>query len=414
MKIVSNLIVSSVEKITTSFTCVLSTLKRICRRGLYFLNIFSTYFKDHRLFTSILIFTFLLFILGAFAITFPVKQPFEGELVVSQMGLKFLKNQKSFLEDFRVNKVVIRGEGKYELGQGVFISPQQSELQNLNRITLNLQSIDSSLEISVKEKNFPLDIEKLDLSQGSVVKGLRYSPDTSLYFGLEQVGKSSKIQVNFSDRVKISCIGECQIKELNRSLPKVDFDFEAQNPSYAFSLLKTSSIDFEMANLEDRPFKGSYSVDWAILAKRRGFYDQSSYESSIISGVVRMLGNAIRVNQGQFLLLGKQKKSSPVEHYLTDIKQINYIEVVNKKGDQLIISADELEISESYSGLKVGLSGKTDQVKIGINSLLPVELLSTSFLSQFSPDLQNAIILIFTSASSILLTWIFGNIPKKS
>lgn len=406
-------------EIFLAFSCNL--VKKTTSAWLSLFSRVESSISQNRTFYGILLLTIITAVLIISGYLVGSRLPFEGEVLVKQISLEASEDQV-FLQNLLTQKIGIEGKSIYTLGLGAFSSEQVPELTNFSKITLITKTRGSRIEIrTLSPKN--MQIASMRIKSGAKVIDLRYQPNQTLYFELKQIVDSRNIQIDFGGPVSINCVGECYIQEADESFQDINFVFQTNISEFFITSPSEADFDISLKDVDNQEIFWGYNStnkvaftkvkDNYLSSNRRNNLNNSSYsQSSILAGIVRLSGKNLRLESGQFLLIGDQDIDEQVSEGAEDIQQIRYIEIIDRKTSTNINDkSSQVFESNSLVGLKIGFSGETESLSVGLSPKLPVESISTSFFSRFSPELTSFLLLIFASFFGGTLTWLFGNFP---
>jgi len=380
--------------------------------------------KQHKsciLTVILLVFTGFYFVVNLF----PQPIPFEGNLIVNRLGFNS-REERLLLNQVHIDEITIKGKQIYKFSgtKGDFTSNEEPYIKELEELTIQLQDEESYLNIASDSKQTGLQLSELILQQNTQVEQLFYNPDRSLHLELIQPDNSSRstdvlrpLKLNIGNVAQITCKGNCFIPDL-KSSRKNNFSFKHQSIGEFQPLLPSTAIfDIKLHNFDKKPFFGNIDVNKVRLIRQQKKLTDNNYnfyESSIISGVVRIAEQNLNLKKEQFLILGWQNSTQDFTEALIgglkDISKLRYIHVLYpEESKELQVSDEKVELSESTLGLEIGISGKTSRLAIGINPYLPVHVVQGSFLKKFPNDVMNFFNVVFAALFASLLTRLFSS-----
>jgi hypothetical protein len=382
-----------------------------------------TYLKRHPLYTTIFLWLILVsFIAAGYLLPIPI--PFEGNLIVDRIS--FIAKQPCILfNKVKIDEITLKGKQVYTFNgvKGDFNSSEEPQLQKLENLTVQLEDEESYLTITSISNQTSFELSELVLQKATQIHQLAYSPERHFHVELNQAASDKStddhrpVHLNIGTRVRVSCKGKCSVLDLKLS-NRGSFIFEHQAIGDFQPLLTTKVIlDVKLHNSDKKPFFGNIIVDKVRFVREQENLNDNSYsfsESAILSGVIRIAGQNLDLKKEQFLLLGWQDPSSTLTDGLPDIQKLRYVHVVYpEESKELQISDDKVQLSESSSGIEVGISGETSRLAVGINPYIPIKIIQGNFFSRLPNDVMNFLNIFFAALFGSLLTWLFDKLPKK-
>ncbi len=351
----------------------------------------------------------LVVILGSLSLvmlnTLPTSHNFEGKLLVSSLSFTNNESDRLLLKDVRnLEEISISGRQKFTLA-GRINSTSHPQLNKLDRLDIELLDTYSYLRI-VPTTN--LSLQELRLQPQTRIKNLKYaSYSHNIAFTLEP-GSSSPpfLLFNPGSSLSITLFG---YRLGNSSLASNDTPLEFTLDTTQFQLTPTQAID---VNLQLPPQNNPGDLFWRNIKVTKVKFERlvqsgknvgdDIFDSTIISGEIRMAKQALKLEENQFLIITEP-----------GVQTLNQIEIVQPDPSQnleLKTSGDNLKLSEAPQGLDVSISGTTTSIQAGLNPKLAIAQIQGSFLSPYvSQDVTIAIISFSAGLIVSLLSWLFNN-----
>ncbi|MEH1844685.1 MAG: hypothetical protein V7L25_06675 [Nostoc sp.] len=348
------------------FVISASTLKRLLRT-------ISNHQNSFLVLLLILFFTIL-----TFAAIVPGKHTFEGNIISQEMSFIYNgQESKLFLQDIRGIKE-LENEGKQTLTfTGNFQSETWPELNQLDLLKIHLKDSESRwiLAPANLQATSEINLDELRLQPNTKVAGLSYDfYRNQLAFSLQS---NSKLNLKSNQNTTLDLyLGEQPIKVivegyelLDLKLPNqpdkqtpLEFIVNPNNKKLNLEIAQNTNIYITLA----KPPK-SESEEWfreKIETKDVKFLDLDRNGkdarddlkiSTIVEGKIRMVGQEQDIKQNQFLM--GENPDTPL-----NIELIRHLQIVPKKG------------------IEARFSGKTKEIKIGLDQDFPVSQIQGSWL----------------------------------
>lgn len=366
---------------------LLTFLKKLWQNSLKFAR------KSPRL-ISLLVLTLSLILFIVTVTLLPSEQPFEGRLELN--NLSFISNiDQPFLNNINTIKQISVENSLPLTLTGTF---NDLTLQNINQITLKpLTNSNPSWQIE-SSSNLNLEIQELQLTQDSQINNLHYD-SYNKRLSLEIIPKSPlTLTINPSDTLTLR-FNNYQIPQLpnTKSItwqPDNQLILEIKQPiklSFQFPEIPNSAIFREQLSVKE--------VKFNELIVNSSDFSQNYQKSSIVGGIIRLANQNHDLADGQFLTF-----------YPADsIRNLFHLKLTSEKSSTLKTNDNQtLSINESFEGLNVDISGKSKQIKIGINPNLPIATFQASLLEKWLPrDAVIGLIAFLSSLVATLIGWIW-------
>ncbi|MEH2011434.1 hypothetical protein [Nostoc sp.] len=377
-----------------------SALKRLLR----------TISNHQKLFLVLLLLLF--FTLLTFAAILPGTHTFEGNIIAQEMSFIYNgEESKLFLQNIRgINK--LENEGRQTLTfTGNFKSETWPEINKLTSLKIQLKDGDSRWIIASAnpQDTSEISIDELRLQPNTKITGLSYDfYRNQLAFSLQP---NSNLNQKISPNTLNLDLGGQPIKVIvegyelpDLKLPNqpdnqipLDFIVNSNNKKINLEITQQTSIDITVAKTpkyeSEQWFRGKIKTEnlQFIDVDRTGKDVRDDLKiSTIVEGKIRMAEQERDIKQNQFLM--GESANTPL-----NIQEIRNLEIVPKKG------------------IEARFSGKTKEIKIGLDPDFPVSRIQGSWLDGVLP--RDAIIALFSFGAATvanLLSWLFSNASKSS
>ncbi|WP_088239448.1 hypothetical protein [Calothrix rhizosoleniae] len=359
-------------------------------------------------FVLLLLITFTVISLAALV---PGIHVFEGNLIVEEMSFTYAEQQpKLFLQTIRhISNLESQGIQALTF-TGKFTSPSAPQLNQLDTLTIELT--DSTSRFIIIPVNSPetseIDINELRLQPNTKVMGLSYdSYRKRLAFSLQpqptpELGNRENIfKIYLGEQpLKIFLEGYklpgVNLPENPDEQAQLELNVNPDNKELNLKITQDNTISLTVSKPpeenEQQWFHGRIAtkdVKFQRLLRSGDIRDDLAI-STILEGKVRMAEQEREIQKNQFLM--SEKPDVPL-----NIELIRHLQIVPKKG------------------LEVRFSGKTQQLKIGLDKDFPVSTIQGSQLDGILP--RDAIIAIFSFAAGTitsLLSYVIENVSKST
>ncbi|WP_449418347.1 hypothetical protein [Phormidium nigroviride] len=401
------------------------------------------YLWQNPLFSFVLL-GLLVFTLITLSALLPATHNFEGNLIAKEISFTYDDNRESFIENIDgIQKISVFGntpDNKDIVFEGKNFKSSCKALENLNnpktpndpiiiRVALtddNSQWIITPIE-DVKKRGVSqsqIKIEKLKLEKGTLIKNLTYENLTTkqIKFNLNSTSSDANILDLDLDvgkepiKIELSNYKFSGDNQPNCENDNLTFTFEPDTTKINTFLLITraniaANISKISANIsiELKTPPEDSSSSWFLqnlIVKNVNFTKESRRDSSesvnestIISGIVRMAGQDITLETGQFLIVKPD-----------DIKRLRRIDFSKTNQPE---KAETTQPENPEEGLKVLISGKTDRIEVGLDKKLPTSSIQGTWLNRYIPrDIIIGLFAICGAVISYLLYWLL-EYPSK-
>jgi hypothetical protein len=396
------------QVITTISICLLTGVKTlstlVIKKGKQLVN-----YLVHRKIVLFVLFLFLVFGFLCLAAIMPKTHIFEGNLIVEEFSFTYNGWQdKLFLESVRgIRHFEIDGVINNELTfSGEFQSTSSPQINQFKKpIKIRLKNRNSKFVIEPVNINntSSIDIEELRITPDTEISGFTYNfsqKQHQLAFSLQQNSRSTRQ----SNKLKIY-LGQKPIKVILEDYDISGFNqniFDQQQPlefiltpkSQDFNLELTQKNNIYLSLNESSQTDPNQWFQQKIDTKnvyfqrldRTGDVSDDVTVSTIVEGKIRMVEQERELKANQFLM--GEKPDIPL-----NIERIRHLQIAPKKG------------------LEVRISGKTQQIQIGLDKDFPVSRIQGSWLDGILP--RDAIIGLF-SFGAATLTYLLGFVIENA
>ncbi|MEH2010911.1 hypothetical protein [Nostoc sp.] len=331
-----------------------------------------------------------------FAAILPSAHIFEGNLIVEEMSFTYSGQEpKLFLQSMR-QITNLESEGIQTLTfTGKFKSESLPQLNQLDTLKIELNDSKSKLIIAPANPKLPseIDLSELRLQPNTTVAGLSYdSYNKILNFYLqphlapELSNTPNNLKLYLGEQpLKISLEGYKFIG-INLAISPdtqtpIEFNLTPDNKELKLEITQNNKIyitTFRPPQDESEQwFRGKIATKDVQFQRvdSNGNLSDNLAISTIIEGKIRMVEQEREIRQNQFLM-GK-KADTPL-----NIERISHLQIAPEKG------------------LEVRISGKTEQIKIGLDKEFPVSSIQGSWLDGVLP--RDAIIALFSFGAATI------------
>ncbi len=391
-------------------------LKDLVKKGFKFVKqawiLYLDIFRSHTRGTVavLVILTVIILLIVAYL---PTIQPFEGNLIVSELNFTCrqddpFKNDHLLIKDLRsVQEIALSSEEQEFKLVGSFTNESEPWLQSVEELSLKPTSTDSQLLLTATSpENAGLDLSELRLHTGDRVKQLRYDAyNRILSFTLEP--DSVGIPIEFD--VKSSPLIQATAERYEIDSPKVKRKFVE---SLAFQFQPTGAIKFNQAvtvsiNLGMSNGDGLWGnlwvdgVDFKVLRENPTRPSDDFYDSTIRSGFIQVAHQKLDLEADQFLSL---KKGSIIN--LRRLKILG-LPASTTDGNSSVSDTSTPPPEQQLAnldriGLSVIISGQAQKIEVGLDPKLPIKRIDSNWLNRtFSDD---AITALVSSAFAFIAT----------
>ncbi len=208
----------------------------------HLLKSFCRWLKKNQKFTIVFLATLSLVFLSIFGGIIPVKQNFEGNLLVKSFSFTCQENESLLLKDVdNLSQIDLSGLKKFTLA-GTFSSLADPELDKRERLEIESIRENSTLTIT---PTADFILQELRLQKETRVKNLKYAPFNNLLaFSLQPNSQPVNLSFNPSGNpIKITLSG---YKIANLPLKKEDIPLEFNLSTTEFQLEIQQAIDVNL------------------------------------------------------------------------------------------------------------------------------------------------------------------------
>jgi len=376
---------------------------------------FWRFIRKNLKFCTVFIVTLALVFLSIFWGIIPVKQNFEGNLLVKSFSFTCQENESLLLKDvYNLSQIELSGLKKFTLA-GTFSSLADPELNKRERLEIESIRENSTLTIT---PTADFILQELRLQKETRVKNLKYAPfDNRLAFSLQPNSQPVNLSFNPSSTpIKITLSG---YKIANLPQKKEDIPLEFNLSTTEFKLELQQAIDVNLQLSQDKEQLSpdqEQPIFWRNIKVNNVRFERpiitgnnvrdDLVESTIISGNIRMAQQDLKLEENQFLIVEKP-----------GVEILNQIKIIREDTNQnlkLKTTGENLQISEASQGLEVSVSGNTNSIQVGLNPRLPIAQIQGSFLSRYLANKAIVAIISFSGGLIVsLLSWLFDNFPAS-
>ncbi len=342
----------------------------------------------------------------------PGTHVFEGNLIFKEMSFTYNGQQsKSFLEQINsINKLEIEGIQTLSF-TGDFQSQSLEQLNQLNSLNIQLTERESRLIIAPANPKVAskIDLDELRLQPNIKVTGLNYDfYNKQLAFSLQNNQKfnlksnPNKLKLSLGEQpIKVTLEGYKlpELKLPNQSDDQIPLEFilNPNNQELNLEITQNTDISITVSNSpkdkSEQWFKEKIettNVQFINVDRNPSDVRDDLVISTIVEGKIRMAEQEREIKQNQFLM--GENPETPL-----NIQLVRHLEIVPKKG------------------IEARFSGRTKQIKIGLDQDFPVSKIQGSWLDGVLP--RDAIIALFSFGAATvanLLSWLFSNASKSA
>jgi hypothetical protein len=345
----------------------------------------------------------------------PSTHLFEGNLIVEEMSFIYNGDQPKLFLNGIDDITNIESEGIQTLSfTGTFQSQTHPELNHLNKpLKIELTNRKSKWiiqELENSKNSSQIELTELRLQPHTKVAGLSYDAQRNQLALSLQPNQSQKNQPNTLELY----LGEKPLKVIlegyklpNLKLNKLnnhenngqilEFTLIPDNPQFKLEIEKNNTINITTPTPpkddSEQWFRGkidTQNVQFQRLDRTGIDINDDLAISTIMEGKIRMIEQEKEIKKNQFLM--GEKPDLPL-----NIQRIRYLQIADKKG------------------IEVGVSGKTKQIKIGLDKEFPVSIIQGSPLDGVLP--RDAIVALFSFGAGTvtsLLTFVIENALQSS
>ncbi len=376
---------------------------------------FWRFIRKNLKFCTVFIVTLALVFLSIFWGIIPVKQNFEGNLLVKSFSFTCQENESLLLKDvYNLSQIELSGLKKFTLA-GTFSSLADPELNKRERLEIESIRENSTLTIT---PTADFILQELRLQKETRVKNLKYAPfNNRLAFSLQPNSQPVNLSFNPSSTpIKITLSG---YKIANLPQKKEDIPLEFNLSTTEFKLELQQAIDVNLQLSQDKEQLSpdqEQPIFWRNIKVNNVRFERpiitgnnvrdDLVESTIISGNIRMAQQDLKLEENQFLIVEKP-----------GVEILNQIKIIREDTNQnlkLKTTGENLQITEASPGLEVSVSGNTNSIQVGLNPRLPIAQIQGSFLSRYLANKAIVAIISFSGGLIVsLLSWLFDNFPAS-
>ncbi|MDB9392844.1 hypothetical protein [Microcystis aeruginosa] len=376
---------------------------------------FWRFIRKNLKFCTVFIVTLALVFLSIFWGIIPVKQNFEGNLLVKSFSFTCQENESLLLKDvYNLSQIELSGLKKFTLA-GTFSSLADPELNKRERLEIESIRENSTLTIT---PTADFILQELRLQKETRVKNLKYAPfNNRLAFSLQPNSQPVNLSFNPSSTpIKITLSG---YKIANLPQKKEDIPLEFNLSTTEFKLEIQQAIDVNLQLSQDKEQLSpdqEQPIFWRNIKVNNVRFERpiitgnnvrdDLVESTIISGNIRMAQQDLKLEENQFLIVEKP-----------GVEILNQIKIIREDSNQnlkLKTTGENLQITEASQGLEVSVSGNTNSIQVGLNPRLPIAQIQGSFLSRYLANKAIVAIISFSGGLIVsLLSWLFDNFPAS-
>ncbi len=376
---------------------------------------FWRFIRKNLKFCTVFIVTLALVFLSIFWGIIPVKQNFEGNLLVKSFSFTCQENESLLLKDvYNLSQIDLSGLKKFTLA-GTFSSLADPELNKRERLEIESIRENSTLTIT---PTADFILQELRLQKETRVKNLKYAPfNNRLAFSLQPNSQPVNLSFNPSSTpIKITLSG---YKIANLPQKKEDIPLEFNLSTTEFKLELQQAIDVNLQLSQDKEQLSpdqEQPIFWRNIKVNNVRFERpiitgnnvrdDLVESTIISGNIRMAQQDLKLEENQFLIVEKP-----------GVEILNQIKIIREDTNQnlkLKTTGENLQITEASQGLEVSVSGNTNSIQVGLNPRLPIAQIQGSFLSRYLANKAIVAIISFSAGLIVsLLSWLFDNFPAS-
>ncbi|TRT52825.1 MAG: hypothetical protein EWV85_14980 [Microcystis aeruginosa Ma_QC_C_20070703_M131] len=376
---------------------------------------FWRFIRKNLKFCTVFIVTLALVFLSIFWGIIPVKQNFEGNLLVKSFSFTCQENESLLLKDvYNLSQIDLSGLKKFTLA-GTFSSLADPELNKRERLEIESIRENSTLTIT---PTADFILQELRLQKETRVKNLKYAPfNNRLAFSLQPNSQPVNLSFNPSSTpIKITLSG---YKIANLPQKKEDIPLEFNLSTTEFKLELQQAIDVNLQLSQDKEQLSpdqEQPIFWRNIKVNNVRFERpiitgnnvrdDLVESTIISGNIRMAQQDLKLEENQFLIVEKP-----------GVEILNQIKIIREDSNQnlkLKTTGENLQITEASQGLEVSVSGNTNSIQVGLNPRLPIAQIQGSFLSRYLANKAIVAIISFSGGLIVsLLSWLFDNFPAS-
>jgi hypothetical protein len=367
---------------------------------------------------------------------------FEGSLTTKTMSFTYIGNSdKRFLNSINnIAKFTIQGKQPVNLTlNGKFSSPDSNintKLQSLTQLDIQLISSLSglTLEAANPKQGQAISLHELRILPNVHVEQLTYLPNTKqlkfclqsrlsesntceepslvdpnpIVLGTLEFGVNTKAINLYLVDAKIPTLGidETTLETQLRWQPGgQDFNLNLSSPiSLKIKLPEVGKLAGEdSADDGTRPIRGNIPVKNVRFSKldRTGNISDDIETSGILDGEVRMIGQSLKVQQGQFLIIPTNREFDKLNCRMSaaanpGIQRLRDIHINSK----------------SPGGLQTLFSGESKCLAIGLYQRFPTQSIEPSWLLNYLPQEGiNAVYTLISAFTGILFPRLF---PEKN
>lgn len=359
----------------------------------------------------ILLVLFTLFLMAfPLAVFLPASHAFQGKLIVESLSFTYGDRSQSrrFLQEIRkIQQISVTGRQNFTL-TGRFQSEDDPRLNRLTTLTVKLSTNDSQWRITPAEDNdrSQLALKELWLRQNSKVENLSYNYDSDrVSLELHPAIRPNLLELDFgADPVQVTLVNY-QISELQETNNSEDrnsltFTFIPEEKQVSLILSDRTLIDTLLTDVENSGqwFSGNLDVNrvqFYRLEKTDSDVDRDRYNSTIVSGTIRMAKRSLTIEDNQFLF------GDNLETHL-DIQQLRFVEIRPHASESNLPKGIELEVS-----------GKAKKIQVASDPNFIESSIQSSILNQWVPqNVLIAFIIFWTALVSYCFYWLIDNSSK--
>ncbi len=369
---------------------------------------FWRFIRKNLKFCTVFIVTLALVFLSIFWGIIPVKQNFEGNLLVKSFSFTCQENESLLLKDvYNLSQIDLSGLKKFTLA-GIFSSLADPELNKRERLEIESIRENSTLTIT---PTADFILQELRLQKETRVKNLKYAPFNNLLaFSLQPNSQPVNLSFNPSGNpIKITLSGY-KIANLPQKKEDIPLEFNLSTTEFKLEIQQAIDVNLQLYQDQEQP------IFWRNIKVNNVRFERpiitgnnvrdDLVESTIISGNIRMAQQDLKLEKNQFLIVEKP-----------GVEILNQIKIIREDSNQnlkLKTTGENLQISEASQGLEVSVSGNTNSIQVGLNPRLPIAQIQGSFLSRYLGSEAIVAIISFSAGLIVsLLSWLFDNFPAS-
>ncbi|MFM7449469.1 MAG: hypothetical protein ACKO24_12835 [Leptolyngbyaceae cyanobacterium] len=360
----------------------------------------------------------------------PSTQPFEGSLVVYQLGFTSSQSGQLLLNTVGpLQKLSGSGQQDSFILYGPFISKMEPRLNKLSELKIRLPNASSRWTIEpVTLQDIPapaagkpplippdlvqdsrLVLKQLALQENDQVSKLKYDPlSRTLSFVLKQgVAPSAPDQLELKPGAPLKItLQDYELSNLQGTPDRLELI--VLEPLEFFPLASTTLLSLQFPPGKQPALWGDLAVKQVELTdvqQNSSDFTNNILESTILSGKVRMSDRQLDLQAHQFLRINGEWQNLPGIETLLRLKVTEPEKTLAKTDADTAAKTEELEQPQ---GLQVDISGHARTLEVGLNYRLPVTRIQATLIERWFPkDIAIAVIsflsAIFASLIGLLI-----------